>query len=44
MMTFSTECDKINYENMLMEAFELIGKLSDEQLKTLIEQVREGKQ
>lgn len=42
MLDLPANCDIIEHNKMLGEAFDLIGKLSDAQLKTLIEKVREA--
>lgn len=41
-MTKQGTYDTMEYTKMLEEAFDLIGKLTDDQLKTLMEQVKEG--
>lgn len=41
-MTKQGTCDTMEYTKMLEEAFDLIGKLSDEQLAALIQQVQDN--
>lgn len=40
MLCNDAKCDTIEYQEMLAEAFDLIQKLSDEQIKKIMEAIK----